>query len=115
MKYAQFFKKAIAFTALAFLSAFFAASSAEAGGVDNMCRFKGIPLHRKVKKVSSNADIKVKVTNSFPDLKVQQVNHFPDKCGQWQWVEHFPDFTVQFVDSFPDITIKYVNSFPGKP
>lgn len=104
-----------AFAGAMVLAAMLSASPADAGKVDNMCSFKGIPLHGKVKKVSSHADIKVKTTKSFPDLKVQQVKHFPEKCGQWQWVEHFPDFTVQFVDAFPDITIMYVDHFPGKP
>ena len=56
---------------------------------------------------------KVKVVNSFPDIKVKKVSSFPDKIGEWQFVDSFPDFTIQFVDSFPDIKIQYVNSFPG--
>lgn len=77
------------------------------------CSFKGIPLHGKVKVVNSFADIKVKVVESFEDLKVQVVEHFPDDCGKWQFVDSFPDFTVQYVNSFPDITIRFVNHFPG--
>ena len=46
-------------------------------------------------------------------VKVQKVSSFPDKIGQWQFVDSFPDFTIQFVDSFPDIKIQYVDSFPG--
>ena len=86
-----------------------------ASKVDGQCRYKGIKLNGKVKVVTHGADLKVQVKNSFPDLKVQQVTSFPNKCGQWQMVTSFPDFTVQFVDSFPDITIKYVDSFPGRP
>jgi hypothetical protein len=56
---------------------------------------------------------KVKVVNAHADLKVQVVNSFPDKCGKWQMVNTFPDFTIQFVNSFPDVKIQYVNSFPG--
>ncbi len=46
---------------------------------------------------------------------MQVVEAFPDKIGQWQFVESFPDFTIQFVNAFPDIKIQYVNSFPGLP
>ena len=56
---------------------------------------------------------KVQVVKSFPDLKVKRVTSFPDKIGEWQFVDAFPDFTIQFVDAFPDIKIQYVNSFPG--
>ena len=56
---------------------------------------------------------KVKVVDSFPDLKVKRVNSFPDHIGEWQFVESFPDFTIQYVESFPDIKIKFVNAFPG--
>ena len=38
-----------------------------------------------------------------------------DDCGEWKFVENFPDFTVRFVESFGDIEIKYVTSFPGLP
>ncbi len=86
-----------------------------ASKVSSQCTYKGIRLNGKVKVVERGGDIKVQVKSSFPDLKVQQVTSFPNKCGQWQFVTSFPDFTVQFVDSFPDITIKYVNAFPGRP
>ena len=46
-------------------------------------------------------------------VKVKRVTSFPDKIGEWQFVDAFPDFTIQFVDAFPDIKIQYVNSFPG--
>ncbi len=98
------------------LSLSVAALPAYAGSkVSKQCTYKGIKLNGKVKVVERGGDIKVKVNTSFPDLKVQQVNSFPNKCGQWQYVSSFPDFTVQFVDSFPDITIKYVEAFPGRP
>ena len=47
--------------------------------------------------------------------KVKVVEAFPDNIGQWQFVEAFPDFTIQFVNAFPDIKIQYVNAFPGLP
>jgi hypothetical protein len=57
----------------------------------------------------------VQIVKSFPDLKVKKVNSFPNKVGEWQFVDSFPDFTIQYVDSFPDIKIQFVNSFPGVP
>ena len=51
--------------------------------------------------------------DSFPDLKVKTVDSFADACGEWEFVDSFPDFTVQFVDSFPDIKIEFVERFPG--
>ena len=77
-----------------------------------MC--KGQKLYGKVKVVRNFADFKVKRVSNFPDLKVKRVKNFPDRCGEWQFVDNFPDFTVQFVDNFPDFTIQYVNSFPGE-
>lgn len=84
-----------------------------AGAVTKDGYYKGIKLCGKVKVVKSFADIKVQVVKSFPDLKVKRVTSFPDELGEWQFVDSFPDFTIQFVDSFPDIKIQYVNSFPG--
>lgn len=83
--------------------------------IDQNCRYKGIALQGKVKKVSSGADIKIKRVSAFPDLKVQMVKSFPDKCGKWQWVDSFPDFTVQFVDAFPELSVSFVTAFPGLP
>ena len=66
------------------------------------CTFNGIPLHGNVQ-----------IVENFADIKVQVVDNFPDDCGQWEFVENFPDFKIQFVDSFPDIKIRFVESFPG--
>ncbi len=79
------------------------------------CYYQGIPLHGKVKFVTSFPDFKVKFVSSFPDLKVKFVSSFPDECGEWQVVESFPDFKIQVVESFADIEIKVVESFPGLP
>jgi len=87
--------------------------SVMASEVDSDCTYRGLKLYGKVKVVQSFADIEVKVVSSFADLKVKKVSSFADSCGQWQFVESFPDFTVKFVDSFPDIEIKFVESFPG--
>ena len=73
-----------------------------AGAVSKDGYYNGIKLCGKVKVVTHNADIKVKVVDSFHD-----------HIGEWQFVESFPDFTIQYVDSFPDIKIKFVNAFPG--
>ena len=83
------------------------------GPVGEDCRCKDIPLYGRVKVVEAFADFKVKIVSSFPDLRVRTVSAFPDECGEWQFVESFPDFTVQFVENFPDFTIQYVDYFPG--
>jgi hypothetical protein len=56
----------------------------------------------------------VQIVTAFPDLKVQLVDASPDSCGEWQMVESFPDFTIQFVTAFPDLKIQYVTAFPGE-
>ena len=79
------------------------------------CSFDGIPLHGEVGIVERGGDISVEVVTSFPDLEVKPVESFPDDCGEWEFVESFPDFTINFVNSFPDLTIEFVESFPGVP
>ena len=78
---------------------------------DGYC--KGIRLCGKVKVVERFADLKVKVVDHFPDLKVKRVQNFPRKIGEWQFVTHGEDFTIQYVTSFPDLKIKFVDHFPG--
>ena len=77
------------------------------------CSINGIKLAGKVKVVKNFADFKVKKVSSFPDIEVKKVNNFPDDCGEWKFVDSFPDFTIQYVDSFPDFTIRMTDSFPG--
>jgi hypothetical protein len=79
------------------------------------CTLDGIPLHGEVEVVEHFADFRVQVVTSFPDLKVKTVSSFPDDCGEWEFVDSFPDFTIEFVDSFPDLKIEFVDSFPGLP
>ena len=79
------------------------------------CSFGGIPLYGEVGIVERGGDISVEVVTSFPDLEVKPVESFPDDCGEWEFVESFPDFTINFVNSFPDLTIEFVESFPGVP
>ena len=85
------------------------------GAVSKDGYFKGIRLAGKVKVVKNFANIKVQVVKNFPDIKVKKVSNFPNKIGEWQFVENFPDFTIQFVDNFPDIKIQFVENFPGVP
>ena len=85
------------------------------GAVSKDGFFKGIRLAGKVKVVKNFANIKVQVVKNFPDLKVKKVSNFPNKVGEWQFVENFPDFTIQYVDNFPDIKIQFVDNFPGVP
>ncbi|MBP9479456.1 MAG: hypothetical protein KBF12_12665 [Sebaldella sp.] len=79
----------------------------------NSCTLNGVKLYGKVKVVKSFPDFKVKRVSSFENLKVETVKSFPSNCGKWQFVDSFPDFTIEYVDSFPDFTIKDVTSFPG--
>lgn len=84
-----------------------------AGEISPSCTYKGIPLYGKVKVVDSLADFQVKIVDSLADLKVQKVSALPNSCGQWEFVDSLPDFTVQFVDALPDFTIQYVDALPG--
>ena len=84
-----------------------------AADIGDDCTLDGVPLHGRVQVVEHFADFEVEIVESFPDLKVKPVEQFADECGEWAFVDAFPDFTVTFVDSFPDFTIKYVESFPG--
>jgi len=77
------------------------------------CECNGIPLKGRVKIVENFPDFEVKIVNNFEDIRVKTVTNFPDDCGEWEFVENFPDFTIKFVDNFPDFTIKYVENFPG--
>jgi len=77
------------------------------------CKCKGIPLHGKVKVVTAFADFQVQKVTAFPDIKVKKVTCFPDHCGEWQFVDAFPDFTIQYVTAFPDFTVQFVDAFPG--
>ena len=65
----------------------------------------------KVKVVDSFPDIRVKTVKSFPDLKVKQVKSFADDCGEWQFVDSFPDFDLllypQTVERTYGVSISY--------
>ncbi|MGP1366338.1 MAG: hypothetical protein ACTTH3_00850 [Schwartzia sp. (in: firmicutes)] len=98
---------------LVFLLLSLLTATALASPINDAGYFKGIRLAGKVRIVDSFPDIKVQVVTSFPDLKVKVVEHFPDEIGEWQFVEHGEDFTIQFVNAFPDIKIQYVSAFPG--
>lgn len=76
------------------------------------CTYKGVKLWGKVQYVDVFPDFKVKVS-PFPDLNVEEA-YFGLKCGQWQIVTAFPDFTVQKVTMFEDFDIAY-SPFPGIP
>ena len=86
-----------------------------AGAINKDGYYKNIRLAGKVKIVENFGDIKVKVVTAFPDIKVKSVTSFPDEIGEWQFVDSFPDFTIQFVEAFPDIKVQFVEAFPGLP
>ncbi|MEK9786161.1 MAG: hypothetical protein VW546_09150 [Gammaproteobacteria bacterium] len=90
-------------------------SSAFAGSIDSDCTLNGKKLYGKVQVVTSFADFKVEEVQSFPDLKVEKKSSFADDCGEWEFVDSFPDFTIEYVTSFADFKIEFVNSFPGLP
>ena len=77
------------------------------------CKCRGKAMKGKVRVVESNADFKVKVVESNPDIKIKTVNTYPDECGEWQFVNAYPDFTIEYVNAYPDFTIKFVNCYPG--
>ncbi|WP_202804462.1 hypothetical protein [Baaleninema simplex] len=105
---------AIGVACLVFLFAGFARGAT--GNVDaETCTANGFSLFGKVRVVESFPDLTVKIVDAFPDLNVQVVDAFPDRCGQWEFVESFPDIEIKFVESFPDIEIKFVDAFPGIP
>ena len=91
----------------------FGATPTAADKISSDCTFRGKKLQGKVKIVSAFPDFKVKKVEAFEDLKVKNVDAFPDSCGRWQFVDSFPDFTIQYVEAFPDFTIRFVNAFPG--
>ncbi|MDR2205493.1 MAG: hypothetical protein LBE36_04990 [Flavobacteriaceae bacterium] len=91
----------------------FAFSSFFSQKINNDCTLKEIPIYGKVKIVDGFADFNVKIVENFSDIKVKIVTDFPDECGEWQFVDSFPDFTIKFVDNFPDFTVKFVDSFSG--
>ena len=66
-------------------------------------------------EVDQYPDFRVQVVESDPDLKVQKVNGPAEYVGQWQFVDRFPDFTVEYVDRYPDFKIQFVDSNPGVP
>jgi hypothetical protein len=77
------------------------------------CEVKGIRLQGRVMVDNAFPDLKVQIVEGYADLDVKLVDAFPDRCGEWQMVTRFPDFTVQFVNTYPDMTIEYVRAFPG--
>lgn len=79
----------------------------------NNCTCKGIPLYGRVKVVTHTADFDVKVVESAEDLDVRIITYSPGYCGEWQFVEHTPDFTVRFVEHASDFTVRFVNNAPG--
>ena len=81
---------------------------------DGFC--KRICLKGRVQVVSNLADFKVMEVSQYPDLNVKKVSGGSSaslKVGEWFFVDHNPDFTIQFVKENPDFTIKYVDKFPG--
>ena len=87
--------------------------SACANPISSNCTYNGIPLYGKAQVVKAFADFKVQRVSAFGDLKVKYVKAFPSNCGEWELVDHFGDFTIEYVDHFGDFTIQEVDHFPG--
>ena len=85
-----------------------ACQSAHAAGKPEKCKLFG-----KIQFVSAHADVKVEVVDAFADIKVQKVTAFADDPGEWEIVEHFPDYKVEVVSAFGDYKVEYVDAFPG--
>jgi hypothetical protein len=83
--------------------------------ITQACTLDGVALYGEVQVVDSFADFDVQRVHSFADLKVKSMESFANSCGEWTFVESFPDFTIRYVNSFPDFTITLVDSFPGLP
>ena len=83
-----------------------------AKNIENKCTLDGVKLNGRVKIVDSFATFKVKKVKAFADLKVKFVDSFANKCGRWQIVDTFEDFSVEFVDAFEDFSI-IESEFPG--
>jgi len=79
------------------------------------CKCKGIPLYGKVRIVDAFEDFKVCVVDAFEDLDVDTNVANPTRCGEWEFVDAFEDFTIRYVDAFEDFSIRYVDAFPGQP
>ncbi len=82
------------------------------GNISSDCTYKGIPLYGRVKIVDFMPDFRVQQVDFMPDLRVKKAL-IPSSCGEWQFVDTVPDFTIQFVDFVPDFTIQYVDFMPG--
>lgn len=88
-----------------------AANPEPAAKVGADCTAGGKVLKGRVKVVDAFPDLRVKRVDAFEDFwRVQWVDAFPDRCGRWQRVDAFPDFTIEYVDAFPDITIRTVDA-----
>lgn len=91
------------------------AALAGAGEIADDCTYNGIPLYGRVQVVEFMADFTLQKVPFRPDLRVQNTVFSPNKCGEWQFVEFMPDFTIQYVEFSPDFTIQMVDFFPGLP
>lgn len=74
------------------------------------CTIDGKQLYGKVKVAKGFADYKVKVVSYNAELNVDTTRNNPSHCGEWKFVEHFEDFSIQFVQSSPDFTISFSRS-----
>jgi hypothetical protein len=91
----------------------FATVAAQATAGWNGCSFNGVPLFGRVKYVAFGAQFKIRLASANAALKVKAVTHPAKTCGEWQFVQANPTFTVQIVKSGEDFTVSLGAARPG--
>lgn len=71
--------------------------------------FKEQFLSGTVQVVQHFGQFKVKVVTNFADLEVEKVKHATYRCGEWELVDQFGDFTIEYVTMGEDFTISFKN------
>ena len=87
------------------------------GGDHRPCDFQGKRLMGRVRVVESFPDFRVKLEDDkkFAELHARRVTRKPEICGEWEFVDGMPDFTIAFVDYGEDFKIAWVENEPGIP
>ncbi len=64
-------------------------------------------LAGRVEIVDYNPDFRVRIVDYGEDLIVKVKEYGGFQCGEWIFVDHNPDFTIEFVDHDPDFKIRF--------
>lgn len=94
-----------------------AQSQGGVGGDYRPCEFQGHRLMGRVRVVDAFPDFRVKVEEDKrkAELFVRRTDSEAEICGDWQFVDGMPDFTISFVDYGEDFKIAWVDKNPGIP